>query len=202
MSISSEITRLQTAKANLKTAIENQGVTVGDVTLDQYPTKVSAIQTGGFRCTNKMITFADTSTPLSSDFSYTYTFDGQLADCAFVLVSPNDGCMLKLKQVSSTTFTWDGMTVTPGEIIFKDLFDFNYDYHIGGTIELVASKTLHFSATDLDITLSISSSGVISVINPNSGDQVHGIWPIGVVFKGTDGTYDWDIFYPEYEIYD
>ena len=43
MSIASEITRLQTAKANIKSAIEAKGVTVGNVTLDQYPSKIAQI---------------------------------------------------------------------------------------------------------------------------------------------------------------
>ena len=48
MSIASEISRLQTAKAGLKTAIEGKGVTVSDTaTLDAYPALVESIQTGG-----------------------------------------------------------------------------------------------------------------------------------------------------------
>lgn len=48
MSIASEISRLQTAKAGLKTAIEGKGVTVPSATtLDGYPTLVSAIPSGG-----------------------------------------------------------------------------------------------------------------------------------------------------------
>ena len=47
MSIASEITRLQGAIANLKTAIEAKGVTVGDITLDGYAAKVAEIPTGG-----------------------------------------------------------------------------------------------------------------------------------------------------------
>jgi hypothetical protein len=43
MSIATEISRLQTAKTNLKSAIEGKGVTVGDVKLDEYYTKVNAI---------------------------------------------------------------------------------------------------------------------------------------------------------------
>ena len=47
MSIQSEISRLQTAKTNLATAIASKGVTVPDTaTLDDYPALVSAIQTG------------------------------------------------------------------------------------------------------------------------------------------------------------
>lgn len=48
MSIATEITRLQTAKADLKTAIEGKGVTVPSATLiDGYADLVDAIQTGG-----------------------------------------------------------------------------------------------------------------------------------------------------------
>lgn len=48
MSISSEITRLQTAKADLKSVLENKGVTVpSQATLDDYADLVDAIETGG-----------------------------------------------------------------------------------------------------------------------------------------------------------
>lgn len=46
MSIASEITRLQQAKADIKAAIETKGVTVGDITLDNYAAKVLQIPTG------------------------------------------------------------------------------------------------------------------------------------------------------------
>lgn len=48
MSISSEITRLQTAKADIKTAIEDKGVTVpASVKLDDYADYIDNISTGG-----------------------------------------------------------------------------------------------------------------------------------------------------------
>lgn len=48
MSIASEITRLQTAKADIKAAIEDKGVTVPSAaTLDDYADYVSAISGGG-----------------------------------------------------------------------------------------------------------------------------------------------------------
>lgn len=46
MSIASEITRLQNAKASIKTSIENKGVTVGDGTIDTYASKIDTIETG------------------------------------------------------------------------------------------------------------------------------------------------------------
>lgn len=48
MSIATEITRLQTAKANIKTSIENKGVTVpSNATLSNYSTYIDQITTGG-----------------------------------------------------------------------------------------------------------------------------------------------------------
>lgn len=48
MSIATEISRLQTAKAGLKTTIEAKGVTVSSAaTLDAYPALVAAISGGG-----------------------------------------------------------------------------------------------------------------------------------------------------------
>lgn len=48
MSVTSEITRLQNAKADLKTAIESKGVTVpSDTKLDGYADLVDSIEQGG-----------------------------------------------------------------------------------------------------------------------------------------------------------
>lgn len=46
MSIATEIERLQTAKANIKNAIEQKGVTVGDGTIDTYAEKIGEISVG------------------------------------------------------------------------------------------------------------------------------------------------------------
>ena len=47
MSIATEISRLQTAKTNIKSAIEAKGVTVGTGTIDTYPAKIAGITSGG-----------------------------------------------------------------------------------------------------------------------------------------------------------
>lgn len=47
MSIATEIQRLKTAKANIKSAIEEKGVTVGDGTIDTYANLISLISGGG-----------------------------------------------------------------------------------------------------------------------------------------------------------
>lgn len=47
MSIATEIQRLQTAKLNIKSAIENKGVEVGNGTIDTYAEKIGKISGGG-----------------------------------------------------------------------------------------------------------------------------------------------------------
>ena len=47
MNIATEIQRLQQAKADIKSAIEEKGVTVGDGTIDTYAEKIGEIQGGG-----------------------------------------------------------------------------------------------------------------------------------------------------------
>ena len=47
MSIAAEITRIQGAKADIKSAIEAKGVTVGDGLIDTYADKVAQISGGG-----------------------------------------------------------------------------------------------------------------------------------------------------------
>ena len=48
MSISTEIQRLQNSKTNIKAAIENKGVTVGDGTIDTYAEKIGKIAIGDY----------------------------------------------------------------------------------------------------------------------------------------------------------
>ena len=47
MSIAEQISRLKTAKADIKAALESKGVTVGDGTIDTYAEKISEISVGG-----------------------------------------------------------------------------------------------------------------------------------------------------------
>ena len=47
MSIANEIQRLQRAKADIKAAIEQKGVTVGDGTIDTYAKKIGQISSSG-----------------------------------------------------------------------------------------------------------------------------------------------------------
>lgn len=67
MSIATEITRLQTAKDDLKTAIEAKGVTVPSATkLDGYAALVGQITTGGGESKNAQVVQGTTRTSSST----------------------------------------------------------------------------------------------------------------------------------------
>lgn len=87
MSVASEITRLQNAKADIKTSIENKGVTVGDGTIDTFASKIDEISSGvdindyydltkrtsgSFVNYIKKIPFIDTSSYTSMDYMFQY----------------------------------------------------------------------------------------------------------------------------------
>ena len=83
-SISSEITRLENAKASIKSAIEAKGVTVGEGLLDTYAAKINDISSG----TSESIINVYTYNPLnlgSNDGFAMILSGGNL-----LLVSPND----------------------------------------------------------------------------------------------------------------
>lgn len=62
MSVAEEITRLQTAKANIKTAIEGKGVQVpSSALLSTYNTYINQIQTGGGQSNNEICETMDLS---------------------------------------------------------------------------------------------------------------------------------------------
>ena len=63
MSIANEIQRLQGSKANIKSAIEEKGVTVGDGTIDTYADLIRQITTsgGGLKYASGTVEFADSN---------------------------------------------------------------------------------------------------------------------------------------------
>lgn len=93
MSIATEITRLQTAKSDLKTAIEGKGVTVPPTaTLDGYADLVDTISGGGGNIT---------VTPLSVTENGTYTA-GTGSAYSPVTVNVGQSADVEIKTVSVT----------------------------------------------------------------------------------------------------
>lgn len=126
MSIATEITRLQTAKADLKTAIEAKGVTVGDITLDGYAAKVAEIPTGGTfpETPDDALLFYSTNEIGLSIYNKTKNWDGTLYystdhtnwsewDGTTTLTSAKTGewHLLYLRGVGNTKITGSGISI-------------------------------------------------------------------------------------------
>ena len=114
MSIASEITRLQTAKADLKTAIEAKGVTVSSsATLEDYPNYVDAISQGG---SPTLETVTKTYTPTESVQTETITpssgYDGIDEVDVTVNAIPSNYVGSGVTQRDSTDLSASGATVT------------------------------------------------------------------------------------------
>ena len=80
MSIANEIQRLQSAKADIKAAIEQKGVTVGDGTIDTYAEKIGEISGGG---DNHYDTFWDAYQNNGARTAYRYAFSANWTDEIF-----------------------------------------------------------------------------------------------------------------------
>ena len=78
MSISDQITRLQNAKASIKTSIENKGVTVpNDAKLDAFPALIDDIQAGGSGETHVNPDFYEVRTQNGTNFNNLFRgYDG------------------------------------------------------------------------------------------------------------------------------
>lgn len=86
MTIAENLQRIQTAKADIKTAIENKGVNVGDITIDGYAAKIDEIESGSAEDANaiknaEVLTITENGTYYTKyadlpDFSENKTGDG------------------------------------------------------------------------------------------------------------------------------
>ena len=104
MSIASEITRLQTAKADLKTAIEGKGVTVpSSAKLDAYPALVESIQGSIEDLITKenlvriIITFGGTEVTLDASNNFT-----------------NNDALIMSTSINNSKFIFNEITVEGG----------------------------------------------------------------------------------------
>ena len=94
MSIVTEIQRLQSAKINIKTAIENKGVTVGDGTIDTYAEKIGEIvgAAAGGRLPKGIAEMQTGSFTVAEDTNETQyvAFNMQEAPTNFIVYADND----------------------------------------------------------------------------------------------------------------
>lgn len=137
MSVSSEISRLETAKANLKTAINNKGVAISaGATLEDYPSYVNLIATTGsdIKIYNlSALTTAAAPQTLAAAKSYDvikynevyYLYGGYYANVVWYV---------KCTQAANTTMSY-------ADSYFTTINRINFAYTSAGAISSVSSYT-------------------------------------------------------------
>lgn len=172
MSIASEITRLQSAKSDLKTSIENKGVTVPSATtIDGYSALVDQISTGA-TLQSKSVTPTESAQTVSPDVGY----DGLSSVSVGAISSTYIGS--DITQRSSSDLTASGATVTAPS-----------GYYAANASKAVASGSASTPATTVTAnpSISVNSSGLITA-SVSATKSVTPTVSAGYVSSGTAGT--------------
>lgn len=172
MSIASEITRLQGAKSDLKTSIENKGVTVPSGTkIDGYSALVDQISTGA-TLQSKSVTPTESAQTVSADVGY----DGLSSVSVGAISSTYIGS--DITQRSSSDLTASGATVTAPS-----------GYYAANASKAVASGSASTPATTVTAnpSISVNSSGLITA-SVSATKSVTPTVSAGYVSSGTAGT--------------
>ena len=177
MSIANEITRLQTAKADIKTAIIDKGGTIDDETLDQYASVINSLPSGGLTIEGQqIITGILTGTVDEFDTVYSkFISDGSNWDTVHnKLSNPEDlpaGIGRGVSFSSDDTYLAVGLNSSPYLTVYKRSGDtFN---------KLTGIEAL----SDYGNGVSFSSDGTYLAV-------AHGITPFLTVYKRSGDTFD------------
>ena len=129
MSIATEVERLQTAKTDIKNAIENKGVIVGDGTIDTYAEKIDEISSGG-------------QGSYYDEFWDNYQQNGDREDyfCAFVGKSWNENILKPKYDIIPTSANQTFKSASSINVNISDYFE-------SQGIELDFSKCSNFTET-------------------------------------------------------
>lgn len=162
MSISSEIARLQQAKSDLATSIENKGVTVpAATTLDGYAALVDQIQQGGG------------TLPYDAEIEYLQSSGTQYIDTQIKYSSSNKyNIACDVVYVSgSTGFTFNGWDAGGAFGLYKD------NCADGATTSIISNGINKFLSLNLRINSGTSSKTLTYIIdgdNQYAVNRVHG----------------------------
>ena len=138
MSISDQITRLQNAKANIKTSIENKGVTVpNDTKLDGYSALIDSIEAGGGSGeTHTNPDFYDVRTQNGTNFDYLFAkYNGPDIDVSkwdTSKVTSAIGCFSQCSSNIININNWDLSSLKNAYSIRQNGEVVDYDYTNGG----------------------------------------------------------------------
>ena len=161
MSIASEITRLQNAKASIKTSIENKGVTVPSATkLDGYSTLIDSIQTGSGGNADKWVRPSNfpnlDSLDISQEEVLYLTYEANLPN-SLACIRPNatGTWYVDIGTVSNGVYTVKSTDTLSGDVIYmKALRGYDEKYvvlRIRGTIKGRGTYTNGFFRETYDL---------------------------------------------------
>ena len=154
MSISTDLTRLQSAKAAMKTAIQNKGVTVpGDAKLDAFAALIDSIEAGGSGGkAYKIVSGYLRSTSTDTDGSFTLAHNLGCTPILFMMMRPatfsfNDGqigCVLygnsDADESLAPEFNWETWRKK-----FQAIVRYDRDVYVAALTGTVDNSSISFS---------------------------------------------------------
>lgn len=198
MSVATEITRIQGAKADLKTSIEAKGVTVPSETLiSGYAALVDQIATGGLPQSNGLVDLEiSTGNQLSESFNLEYkpTYllqyrsDSDILTRNFCAIAYNAYYPNITWSCNNASITISGYSVTTPSGFSGDVtFTATWTDYLGET--RTTSKTINIKCLQVN---TIRFEFSLSTYSPTSGS-----WPSGMVWTKVQGITEnqWDCRY-------
>lgn len=153
---------------------------------------------GGFRCINKIVLNGEPNISTINSVSYQYLFDGELNSAALGILYPggDDGMAeILTKPINSNSKSINQWTtVSVIDSLFQDKFC--EPFYNAPNCEKIISHKLTFTGSDLNLYFQITDTGLLNWNSDYRYDESHELFYIIVIFKGTDGTYDFDVFNP------
>ncbi len=155
MSIANEITRLQTAKSNIKTALENKGVAVDSAaTLDSYATYVNDIPSGGGNPLIKSIEVEDFTGTTFNEFS-TYITELTIPSGVTKI-----GKLAFYRLLGVTNIDMPNSVTSIGEQAFYECYNVTAITISSGVTKIESNTFVHCeSLTSIDIPSGVTSIG-------------------------------------------
>ena len=153
---------------------------------------------GGFRCTNKLILHQEPVIFANPSQTYLYTFDGELDSAALTMLYLGDGGMERIlvceTNASSGTVIHGGTTITASDFMFQDKF--TEPYYSTENKRKMISHRLTFTNQYTNSYFEINDTGTLNIYNQYTMAFTIPPYIVMVIFKGKDGTYDFDIIAP------
>lgn len=149
---------------------------------------------GGFRCTNKRLFSDDSSIFPEYNTSFTYTFNGTVSDCAIAIIYDGDADSV----FCTNSRNWSGSTTVSNLTALKFQNDFSCAPHTGNSVLIASSLSLLVRGESIPtiISVEVNNNNTVTFTSNTTGfgyADPSGHVTAVIIFKGSDGSYDFDI---------